>query len=738
MAESIIIISEKPDAALRIADALSEGRMMVKSSYGVNYYEFERGGKKHIVVSAVGHLFGLKQKTRGAEFPVFDAVWVPTFKSTKKAAFTERYFRTLEDIAQTPDVELVSACDYDNEGSLIAEKIIRLIFKKEDAGRMKFSTLTRQDLISAYDNMSPHLDFNNISAGEIRHYLDWMYGINTSRALMSAIKKGSKRFSILSAGRVQAPTLVILSDRESEIKEFKPVPYWQLQLTAVADGNEIVALHEEDKIWDRPKAEKILSECQGKPALVDSIESEKYKQSPPAPFNITSLQTEAYRLFGCSPQQTMSIAQSLYTRAFISYPRTSSEKLPPQIGYRQILEALSKIEKYKPMCKALLALKSLRPTEGKLSDAAHEAIHPTVEPPQDIGKLRLPEQKIYDLICRRYFSVFAEPALKESIKVVIKVGIHNFIANSRRTLEKGWLRFYGPYVRGEDIFLPEIDEGAELEVNKLDMLNCETKPPSRFSQASIIKEMEKRGLGTRATRSNILQTLYDRNYIESRSIQVTDLGTKIASVIKKYVPDFADEQLTRTFEEELEGIMEGKDERENILNNAKKAIIKICEEFKQHEDVIGKELGEAIVKTEDEKATLGSCPVCKSGILKVLYSPLTKKSFVGCSSYSRCKVCGFTKPACKCPCPICGQPKGKCKCVWKDKQWTPSCQAIYPLPHGAAVYKTDSVCDKCSTPIIKVYRGGRKPFSMCLDTKCETKADWGKPKTRKTRKIVKI
>jgi DNA topoisomerase I len=733
VAESIVIVSEKPDAALRIADALAEGRMRTRRSvYGVDYYEFERGGKKHIVVSAVGHLFGLKQKVRGAEFPVFDAVWEPSYKSAK-AAFSERYFRTIESIAQTPDVELVSACDYDNEGSLIAEKIIKLIFKKEDAGRMKFSTLTKQDLISAYDNMAPHLDFNNISAGEIRHYLDWMYGINTSRALMSAIKKGSKRFSILSAGRVQAPTLVILSEREAEIAGFKPKPYWQLNLTTLKDGNEIVAVYEEDKIWEKPKADNILIDCKGKPAIVDSIQVEKYKQSPPNPFNITSLQTEAYRLFGYSPQQTMSIAQSLYTRAFISYPRTSSEKLPPQIGYRQILEALAKIEKYKPMCKALLALKSLRPTEGKFMDPAHEAIHPTVEPPSDLGNLRGPEQKIYDLVCRRYFAVFAEPAVKESMDVTIKVADHNFLTTGRRTLEKGWMRFYGPYVRGEDTFLPEIKEGEELEVKKLDMLSCETKPPSRFSQASVIKEMEKRGLGTRATRSNILQTLYDRNYIEGRSVQVTDLGMKVASVIKKYVPDFADEQLTRTFEEELEGIMQGKDERESILNNAKKAIIKISEEFKQNEEKIGKELGDAIIKTEDEKATLGACPQCKDGTLKVIYSPLTKKSFVGCSSYSRCKVCGFTKPACKCACPICAQPKGKCKCGWKEKQWTPLCQAIYPLPHVGAVYKTGRICDKCGTPIVKVYRKGYK-FEMCLDTKCVTKADWGKPRKRTAKK----
>jgi DNA topoisomerase-1 len=254
--------------------------------------------------------------------------------------------------------------------------------------------------------MSEHLDFANIKAGETRHYLDWIYGINTSRALMASIKKGGKRFSILSAGRVQAPTLVMLADREKEISDFKPVPYWQVELTADADGNEIEALYEDDNILDKAKAEKIIKDCKGNPATVESVESKKYSQSPPAPFNITSLQTECYRLFGYSPQQTMKIAQSLYTRAYISYPRTSSEKLPPQIGYREIIKALSNL--YAPLCKMLLAKKTLKPVEGKLTDAAHEAIHPTVEPPE--SPLIGPEQKVYDLICRRYLALFAEPA----------------------------------------------------------------------------------------------------------------------------------------------------------------------------------------------------------------------------------------------------------------------------------------------------------------------------------------
>jgi DNA topoisomerase-1 len=417
--------------------------------------------------------------------------------------------------------------------------------------------------------MMPHLDWSNIVAGETRHYLDWIYGINTSIALTLAIKKNAKRFSILSAGRVQAPTLVILADREMEIRNFSPKPYWQIQTVLLIDGKEVVALYENDKNWNRDDAEKIFNECKDKIATVDNVEKKKYIQLPPPPFNITSLQTEAYRLFGYSPQQTLKIAQYLYTNAFISYPRTSSEKLPPQIGYEEILKALSRIEKYKQLCSSLLS-STLKPVEGNRIDAAHEAIHPTTEPPID-AKLPTAAQKIYDLICRRFLSVFAKPSVRESMQIIFDINGYKFLANGRKTLEKGWMDFYKPYAALNDVILPEVKKGDKVDVKKLDMLHKKTSPPPRYSQASIINEMEKRNLGTRATRSAILQTLYDRNYVINRNIHVTDLGLVMSSVIKKYVPDFADEKLTRKFERDLEKIIQDKEKKEDTKKeNGKK------------------------------------------------------------------------------------------------------------------------------------------------------------------------
>jgi DNA topoisomerase-1 len=730
---TIVIIAEKPDAAKHLADSLADGKLNKKTSkYGVDYYEFNRNGKKHVVVAAVGHLFNLKQKSKGWNYPIFDVDWVPSYKARKMSMFSEKYFKTLEDLKKDGD-SFIIACDYDNEGSLIGYNILRFIFGKENAKRMKFSTLAKPDLIKSYETMSSKLDTENIEAGLARHFLDFYYGVNTSRALTLAIKKSANRFAVLSAGRVQGPTLTLLADKEKEIGKFKAEPYFQVELKVLIGGKEVIALYEKEKIEDKKDAEKVYKECKGKDGIVKEVTKKEYTQMPPAPFNITSLQTEAYRLFGYSPKQTLMIAQDLYTRAFISYPRTSSEKLPAVIGNKDIMHALSKIDKYKKICEKILQ-GSVTPNEGKAVDSAHEAIHPTVQPPKRV--LGGSAQRLYDLICRRYFSVFGTPGKRESVKITIDVNGHKFSVTGRRTIEKGWMEYYGPYAKFDEVIFPEIREGDKLKSKKLDLLSKETSPPPRFSQASIIKEMDKRGLGTRATRASILQTLYDRNYIADRSIKVTSLGLQIADTLQKYVPDLVDEKLTRKFEKELDKIMQNKVKKEKILSQAKKLVIKISEEFREHEDKIGKDLGKAVVETQNDKAILGPCPVCKVGTLKVMFSPFTKKNFVGCSSYTRCKSCGFTKKACKCKCPICDGEKGKCKCVWKEKIWNPSCTYGMPLPHGATFQRTDKICEKCNTPIIMVYRKGKRPFKMCIDIKCPTKADWAKPGEKK-KKFVK-
>jgi len=573
--------------------------------------------------------------------------------------------------------------------SVIGFNVLRFLANRNDAKRMKFSTLTKDELIESYEKASPHIDFGQLEAGLTRHELDWLWGINITRALTLALKNSAQKgFAILSSGRVQSPTLAILLERELEIRKFKPKPFWELELHVKIDGTEAVAAYEKGRIWKKEDADKILQACKGKDAKVKDIKKKKYKQAPPVPFNTTDLQAEAYQQFKFSPQQTMNIAESLYQAGYISYPRSSSQKLPPSINYEKILKALASLPQYKKFAEELLKKEKLVPVEGKREDPAHPAVYATHEVP-DLSKLTAQQKKIYDLIARRTLAVFGDEALRETNTVSLDVNGYVFLLVGKRTLEPGWTKIYEPYLKREELILPELKIGQTIKVIKLEELAKETQPPARYSQGSIIKEMEARNLGTRATRAEILQTLYDRGYISGKSIQVTKLGEAVTQALKEYCPRILSEELTRKFEEEMELVYNGKKKREEVVEEAKKTLKEILEEFKLNEKKIGKKLLEALMTKREEERKLGSCPNCKTGELRILRSRLSGKFFVGCSNY-------------------------------------PNCKTGYPLPAGAMIQPTGKICEKCGTPIVQVLRKGKRPFRMCLDPKCETKKDWNK------------
>lgn len=670
----IIIIAEKPAAAERIAKALGEPK---KVEEGGAYY-FQVGDK--VVIPAVGHLFGLKQATRGSYYPVFEVEWAPTFEINKKNEYARKYLENLKKFVGVAE-DVYIATDYDVEGSVIGYNILRFVFNREKAKRMKFSTLTKEELLHAFQNPT-ELNMGMIKAGLTRHTLDWYYGINLSRALTHSIKKVGKVFSVLSIGRVQGPMLYFLVKREREIRAFKPKPFWQVTLKFRLRGKEFEALYREKQIWEEEKAYEVVKSCEGKKGIIKDVKKRVVRKNPPAPFDLTSLQTEAYNLFGYSPKRTLDIAQSLYTQAYISYPRTSSQKLPRQLDLRGILKKLSAQKEFRELCQEILKGK-VEPHEGKKKDPAHPAIHPTGEVPK---KLTGPERKIYELIVRRFLSCFMEPAERESISLTVDVNGNEFLTSGSRTLKEGWMKAYKPFLKLQEVEFPDVKVGEEVEVRKLEKLEKETQPPQRYTQGSIIKEMEKRNLGTKATRAQILQTLYDRGYIVNKSIQVTDLGMTLVEALERYCPTILSEELTREFERKMEEVMEGRIPMEKVLEEARTVLKEILKEFKENEEKIGGILDDALMRTREEERTLGRCPKC-GGNLKVIY---TKRGrFVGCSNY-------------------------------------PKCKNMYPIPKVGTIKKTGKTCEKCGTPIIYVFRKGKRPFKMCLDPNCETKSGWGK------------
>jgi DNA topoisomerase-1 len=205
---------------------------------------------------------------------------------------------------------------------------------------------------------------------------------------------------------------------------------------------------------------------------------------------------------------------------------------------------------------------------------------------------------------KRFLAAFGEPSIREAMHVILDINENKFILKGVKTVKEGWREFYYPYVADKEILLPELREGEELEVERVEILEKKTEPPARYTQASIIKEMEKRGLGTKATRSEILKTLYDRNYITGKSIKVTSLGKAVVKILEQYSPKIISEELTRKLEEEMENVYNGKKKREEIVKEAKKLLEEILSDFKKVEKKIGKELSNAIMSIRNEKKSL--------------------------------------------------------------------------------------------------------------------------------------
>ncbi len=577
-----LIITEKPSAARKIAYALSDSAPNYRKIKGVQVIDIKKDNKDISIVSAVGHLFTVGEKKKSFRYPSFDLEWKPSF-TVKGSEFTKKYYNVIKKESEKSDSFIV-ACDYDIEGEVIGWNVLRFLCNQQDAARMKFSTLTKPDLLEAFKERAGTIDWGQAKAGETRHFLDWMYGINISRALTLAIRK-AKTYQTLSSGRVQGPALRILAEREKEISDFKPKKYWQLQLI-----NSVEAWHESDKLWEEKKADEILEKTKGKDGVVKSISRNQKKQPAPYPFDLTTLQTEAYRCFRINPKNALSIAQKLYSNGYISYPRTSSQQLTPKIGYKRILTELSKQKKYTELAKGLLKKNNFRPNNGKKTDPAYPAIYPTGITPKKLDSYSV---KLYDLIVKRFFATFGEWATRETQQIDIDVAEEIFIAKGTRTIDKGWHDLYQPYLRLKEEELPKLAKGDIIKVKKINKLEKETQPPNRYTQASIIKELEKRNLGTKATRAQIIQNLIDRNYVKGRSLEVTEVGMKTITTLKEFIPEIIEDDLTRYFEEEMEKIRQKKTTPTEVLGTAKKELTNTLNKFKDNEEKIGKRLSEA-------------------------------------------------------------------------------------------------------------------------------------------------
>ena len=678
-----LIICEKPSAAKSIAQALSEDKPIKKQYENSKafWYEFEKDGKDFVAAPAVGHLFTLKQIGKGWDYPRFDVDWVPSFEAVKSASFSEPYYKSMEELSKEAD-DVIVATDYDDEGEVIAYNILRFLLGRKTAFRLKFSTMTQEELLDSYDHMKK-LNKNLVESGLARHYLDYAWGINLTRALTNAIKNYAKRFRILSTGRIQGPVLHMLTKHEKKIKAFKPKQFWEIFIK-VAVGKKTLQADYIKKIWDKKEAEILFKKSKVKEAIVKDIKKKLIKQKPPKPYNTTGLLSDIYRYFGYAPKQALDIAESIYQAGLISYPRTSSQQLPKDINYKKIISSISRQDVYKKDANSLLIKKELKPTQGKVGSIAHPAIYPTGQKPKRIGDK---QKKVYDLVVRRFLACFGESAQRESLRITLDVNDILFVLSGKKTIKSGWIALYGKYSQREEIILPELNKGNKLKIKKTEKLEKETPPPTRFSQGSVLREMEARSLGTQATRAQILQILYNRGYLVGRSIEVTELGIKLSDVLEKNVSEVVSEKLTKQFQELTDLIEQGKEKRTKVIEKAQKEIKKISKEFKKRENKIGKDLTEAVIATIDKQSKLGTCKKCNS-TLKVHKMWGRGTRFVGCTGYKK------------------------------------GCRMGFPLPRVGIINSTEKICESCKTPIIQVRPPSKRPFRMCLDPLCKTKEDW--------------
>jgi DNA topoisomerase-1 len=688
MEKYTLIITEKPDAAQRIASALdTKGKPKKMEDNGVPYYTAKKD-REIVVVPALGHLYTVAEERAGRNYyPVFSFKWVPRHAAERGAKQIRTWVETISKLSNNAD-QFIDACDYDIEGSIIGYCILKYACnnKENTSKRMRYSTLTKEELEKAYTQLLPNLDFTLIEAGRTRHEVDWLYGVNLSRALTIAARDWSGKYATLSTGRVQGPTLKFLAAREKSIRSYVPTPFWEIRAEVEIDGKTFEAEYEKETIETKKEADTVLKKCQGKNGTAEKIDLKQFQQSPPLPFDLGSLQSEAYGLFGYTPRRTSNIAQRLYLDALISYPRTSSQKLPPAIGYEAILKSLNRVTEYRKLTAELLAKPELKPREGKKDDPAHPAIYPTGNLPERV--LDDSEKNVWDLVVRRFMAVFGEPSIRQSMKVYINVDGQHFYLRGRQTLKEGWLHFYGPYVRSEEVLLPPIKEGQTINIKKVILEDKFTKPPPRYNPGSLLRKMEEVEIGTKATRADIMQTLYDRKYVRDERIVVTDLGFEVLEVLEKYCPTVVSIKLTKELEEKMDKIQVKNEKRENVLVDAVEILKPAVEGLKTKEKTIGEQLSNAVKKSRLEERIIGTCPVCNTGKLMILYSRKTGKRFIGCTNYF----------------------KGLCK-------------TSFPLPQRGTVRPLGRNCRGCGWPTVHVRIKGKRPWTLCFNPGCPLKEE---------------
>ncbi len=561
-------------------------------------------GSDYTVRASVGHVRDLPKSNK-------DAIDV-------KAGFVPRYvispgkekvISEIQSLAKKAD-EVLLATDPDREGEAIAWHIQQAVGLKKPK-RVRFYEITKDAVKEAITHPTD-IDENLRRAQEARRVLDRLVGYDLSGLIWKKVRYG------LSAGRVQSPALRIIMEREREIRAFKPEQYWVIEADTDTKAKVKMTLNCDEEPRDAKLVKKILDTGNKEAWAVKSVTETEAKRSPRAPFTTSTLQQAASTRLGYSPANTMRIAQKLYEAGFITYMRTDSTNLAAS-ALDQIGALVSK--KYG----ADYAKRTVYATKSKNAQEAHEAIRPT-----DISKemAGTDEQRaLYALIWRRTAASQMSDAKILRTKITAQVGagdIPNFSINGSRMLFDGWLKA-DPDARGEDVELPKVSEGETLKLLDIRSQEKFTEPPTRYTEAGLIKELEKRGIGRPSTYASIMKTIEERGYVnkEGKALIPTDTGDVVSSFLENNFAEYISDSFTAEMEDELDDIAEGKREYEKTLKDFYGPFAKDVKSKDKMAKVTN--LGEAESKFK--------CPVCGSSMIVKLGR---NGKFLSCSRYPDC------------------------------------------------------------------------------------------------------
>ncbi len=559
-----------------------------------------------VVRASVGHVRDLpKSNAKAIDIP---GGFVPHYVVTPGK---EKVISELRDLSKKAR-EVILATDPDREGEAIAWHI------KEELGlkkpkRIVFHEITKEAIAEALAHPRP-IDEHLRYAQEARRVLDRLVGYDLSGLIWKKVRYG------LSAGRVQSPALRIIMEREREIRAFVPEKYWVITANTETKSKKPLTLSCVEEPRDEALVGKIVGAVKKDGLAVADVAESEMKRSPRPPFTTSTLQQAASSRLGFSPSNTMRIAQKLYEAGLITYMRTDSVNV--SAGARAAMLAHI-AKKYGKDYAASHAYK----TASKNAQEAHEAIRPTAVAKESAGTT--PEQKrLYELIWRRAVASQMADARLLKTKIVAKTKDENlpaFAANGSQIVFDGWLKA-DPLSAGDDVVLPAVEEGEALAVRDVAAQEKETTPPDRYTEAGLVKELEKRGIGRPSTYASIMKTLQDRQYVvkEGRSLIPTDVGDVVSSFLEKYFPTYISDTFTAEMEDELDDIAKGSREYEKTLRD-------FYGPFHKDVQAKGKEAGKLTDLGEAPKEF--PCPECGA---PMVYKLSRIGKFMSCSRFPDC------------------------------------------------------------------------------------------------------